>query len=353
MMLAAAEAAQDDPAFAADRVGPEAGALFVDIQQAWDGRDRPRLRELIGGDLLVEWERRLDDFDARGWRSRVQVVQEPAVEYVGWSTARPTRRTAPSCASRPAGLWVADARGPAHLHDRPRRPADRVRGVLDAGQARRRLDARLDRAGRRGRPPPHRRDRRLAVVRQPPARRGARRAGRGRRGARGLRARRRGDLRVRRHRARGGARPVAGRRALPARRARGRGAPRGRRVGRGRRRRGRRARARGLARGHRRAALRRRRAAPHAPGGARAAHRARGHRARRRAGAAGAHDGDDRRPRPALPRGSRHGRGGWRARASARRPSRSAGSWPSTVPTRRRGASSESGTASPTATFGP
>jgi hypothetical protein len=39
-MLAAAEAAQDDPAFAADRVGPEAGALPVDIQKAWDGRDR-------------------------------------------------------------------------------------------------------------------------------------------------------------------------------------------------------------------------------------------------------------------------------------------------------------------------
>ena len=83
VMLAAAEAAQDDPAFAADRVGPEAGALFVDIQKAWDGRDRARLRELIGGDLLVEWERRLDDFDARGWRSRVQVVREPTVEYVG------------------------------------------------------------------------------------------------------------------------------------------------------------------------------------------------------------------------------------------------------------------------------
>ena len=48
----------------------------------------------------------------------------------------------------------------------------------------------------------------------------------------------------------------------------------------------------------------------------------------------------DRRPRPALPRGPRHRRGGLRARASARRASRSAGSWPSTVPTTRRGASS-------------
>ena len=83
VLLAAAEAAEDDPAFAADRVSGEAVTLFTDIQRAWDARDRPRLRELIGGDLLVEWERRLDDFDAKGWRSRVALVRDPAVEYVG------------------------------------------------------------------------------------------------------------------------------------------------------------------------------------------------------------------------------------------------------------------------------
>ena len=77
------EAAQDDAAFDADRVTGEASQLFTHIQLAWDARDRPRLRELIGGDLLVEWERRLDDFDSRGWHSRVRVVRDPTVEYVG------------------------------------------------------------------------------------------------------------------------------------------------------------------------------------------------------------------------------------------------------------------------------
>lgn len=82
-MLAAAEAADDDPAFAAERMNAECAALFADVQRAWDGRDRTRLRELIGGDLLVEWERRLDDFDAKGWHSRVEVVAAPTIEYVG------------------------------------------------------------------------------------------------------------------------------------------------------------------------------------------------------------------------------------------------------------------------------
>jgi predicted lipid-binding transport protein (Tim44 family) len=83
VVLAAAEAAQDDPAFAAERIAGDAAALFAGIQEAWDARDRARLRELIGGDLLVEWERRLDDFDAKGWHSRVQLVTDPMVEYVG------------------------------------------------------------------------------------------------------------------------------------------------------------------------------------------------------------------------------------------------------------------------------
>jgi predicted lipid-binding transport protein (Tim44 family) len=77
------EAAEDDPAFAAERMESEAAELFVGIQKAWDAGDRARLRRLVGGDLLVEWERRLDDFDARGWRSRVRVVEAPKVEYVG------------------------------------------------------------------------------------------------------------------------------------------------------------------------------------------------------------------------------------------------------------------------------
>ena len=341
-MLAAAEAAQDDAAFAADRVGAEAGALFVDIQKAWDGRDRPRLRELIGGDLLVEWERRLDDFDAKGWHSRVQRrAASPRSSTWASSTARPTRRTAPSCAS--ARRWTRGCRRPTASGST--RPATTTRGSRSPSTGRWPSTTAAGCSSRSSRTPRARitstdeivaspwSDSRLhdeALVEQAVADRVPE----------GFSPADAADLRLRRQRARGGARPVAGRRALPARRARGGRAARRRGVGRGRRRRGRRARARGLARGDRRAALRRRRAAPHAPGGARAAHRARGHRARRRAGAAGAHDGDDRRPRPALPRGPRHRRGGRRlARARGER-SRSTGSWPSTAPTTRRGASS-------------
>jgi hypothetical protein len=35
--------------------------------------------------LLQEWERRLDDLERRGWRNRVQLLDEPTVEYVGLS----------------------------------------------------------------------------------------------------------------------------------------------------------------------------------------------------------------------------------------------------------------------------
>ena len=81
--LAAAEAAEDDPAFAPDNVKGTAARLFHDIQSAWDNGDRVRLRRLVAPELLGEWERRLDDFARRGWRNRVQCLGEPAIEYVG------------------------------------------------------------------------------------------------------------------------------------------------------------------------------------------------------------------------------------------------------------------------------
>jgi predicted lipid-binding transport protein (Tim44 family) len=81
--LAAAEAAEDDPEFAPDQVRASAKKLFLDIQHAWDAEDRVKLRSLVGEDLLVEWERRLDDFDNRGWRNHVEPLGEPVVEYVG------------------------------------------------------------------------------------------------------------------------------------------------------------------------------------------------------------------------------------------------------------------------------
>jgi predicted lipid-binding transport protein (Tim44 family) len=83
VQAAAAEAAEDDPEFAADAVKANATALFKQVQAAWDRGDRARLAQLVGPDLLTEWERRLGDLDRRGWRNRVQVIGEPTVEYVG------------------------------------------------------------------------------------------------------------------------------------------------------------------------------------------------------------------------------------------------------------------------------
>jgi predicted lipid-binding transport protein (Tim44 family) len=81
--LAAAEAADEDPDFAPERVRADARALFLDIEKAWDSGDRFAMRSLVSPDLLVEWERRLDDFDNRGWHNHVEPLGEPVVEYVG------------------------------------------------------------------------------------------------------------------------------------------------------------------------------------------------------------------------------------------------------------------------------
>jgi predicted lipid-binding transport protein (Tim44 family) len=81
--LAAAEAAEEDPAFAPDLVKPAASRLFTEIQAAWDADDRSALSRLVAPDLLAEWERRLDGLARRGWRNRVQPVGEPRVGYVG------------------------------------------------------------------------------------------------------------------------------------------------------------------------------------------------------------------------------------------------------------------------------
>ena len=80
---ASAEAAEDDAYFAADEVERHAVALFRAAQLAWDARDREGLARLVGRDLLVEWNRRLDDFDSKGWHNRVEVLADPTVQYVG------------------------------------------------------------------------------------------------------------------------------------------------------------------------------------------------------------------------------------------------------------------------------
>jgi predicted lipid-binding transport protein (Tim44 family) len=85
--LAAAEASEDDNAFAPDVVRPAATQLFQDIQAAWDAGDRAQLAKLVAPDLFQEWSRRLDDFDRKGWRNRVQVASAPSVDYVGLRNA--------------------------------------------------------------------------------------------------------------------------------------------------------------------------------------------------------------------------------------------------------------------------
>jgi predicted lipid-binding transport protein (Tim44 family) len=80
---AAAEAAEDDAYFDPGSLESDAETLFRAAQTAWDGRDRARLAQLVGEDLMVEWTRRLDDFDKKGWHNRVEVIGEPEIQYVG------------------------------------------------------------------------------------------------------------------------------------------------------------------------------------------------------------------------------------------------------------------------------
>jgi predicted lipid-binding transport protein (Tim44 family) len=90
--LAAAEAAEDDPAFAADTIEQSARDLFTEIQQAWSRDDRAALAQRISPGLQREWTTRLDDFARRGWRNRVELETEPRAALVGIerSTGTPT-----------------------------------------------------------------------------------------------------------------------------------------------------------------------------------------------------------------------------------------------------------------------
>ena len=80
---AAAEATEDDAYFEAEAVQRETEGLFARVQKAWDARDLDALHALAGPDLLEEWKRRLADFERKGWHNRVEVLTDPAVEYVG------------------------------------------------------------------------------------------------------------------------------------------------------------------------------------------------------------------------------------------------------------------------------
>ena len=81
--LAAAEAEDQNPIFGPAAVRDAAAQLFADIQSAWSMDNRVALRGLITAELLVEWERRLDDFERKGWRNVVEPAGPPKVEYLG------------------------------------------------------------------------------------------------------------------------------------------------------------------------------------------------------------------------------------------------------------------------------
>jgi len=64
-------------------VRQHAVAVWLDIQSAWDARDRRRLKQLVGPELWAEWNRRLRDLDHKGWHNRVEPMGAPRIEYVG------------------------------------------------------------------------------------------------------------------------------------------------------------------------------------------------------------------------------------------------------------------------------
>jgi len=78
----ALDAAMVEPIFDPDAVHTQTAQLFRDIQRAWSDRDLDRLTELVGPDLMIEWERRLNDFDRRGWHNIVDISEGPTVQYV-------------------------------------------------------------------------------------------------------------------------------------------------------------------------------------------------------------------------------------------------------------------------------
>ena len=81
--MAAEEAAMEDPAFTPESVKAATVELHKAIVEAWTARDRAALAELVGADLMAEWNRRLDDFDRKGWHNITERLADPSVEYLG------------------------------------------------------------------------------------------------------------------------------------------------------------------------------------------------------------------------------------------------------------------------------
>ena len=104
---------------------------------------------------MVEWARRLDDFDRKGWHNVATVERGPSIEYVGLvNRAQDHEDRVVVRVESTLRDVVRDRNGRHHHAQRQPVGAHDARRVLDAGQARRGLDPALDRAGRRGLAPP-------------------------------------------------------------------------------------------------------------------------------------------------------------------------------------------------------
>lgn len=75
-------AAGDVGPYSAAVVQTAAARLFADMHTAWDAGDRARLQQLSDPDLMADWAKRLDRYQADGKRQRVRVVKGPKLQYV-------------------------------------------------------------------------------------------------------------------------------------------------------------------------------------------------------------------------------------------------------------------------------
>ena len=128
--------------------------LFIRSRRRGTPATAAASHELVAPDLMAEWERRLDDFDRKGWRNHVRADRRAHGRV---RRARPTAATTSSdrvVVRIEAKLrdYVVDRDGQPH---QARRAAQRDRSACaSSGRSGRRdgpLDPGLDRAGRRGR----------------------------------------------------------------------------------------------------------------------------------------------------------------------------------------------------------
>jgi hypothetical protein len=68
--------------YSATVVQVAAEALFKNWYAAWDAGDRTRMQQLSDPDLMADWMKRMDAYQAKGKRQRVKIVRGPKLQYV-------------------------------------------------------------------------------------------------------------------------------------------------------------------------------------------------------------------------------------------------------------------------------